>query len=59
MHLFLNLKSKIINLYSREGVKRKAHSKVERSGTLRGLVAESPTRSFYEGARPNKSQLTK
>lgn len=41
----------------REGLKRKAHSKVERSGTLRGLVAESPTRSFYGGARPKKPHL--
>ncbi len=41
----------------REGLQRKAHSKVERSGTLRGLVAESPTRSFYGGARPKKDYL--
>jgi hypothetical protein len=41
----------------REGVKQKAHSKAERSGTLRGLVAESPTRSFYGGSRPKKSNL--
>lgn len=45
--------------FSREGVKQKAHSKVERSGTLRGLVAESPTWSFCGGARPKKRPLTK
>ena len=38
-------------------MQRKARSKAERSGTLRGLVAESPTRSFYGGARPKKPHL--
>lgn len=53
--LIKNLKPKIINLRSREGLQRKARSKVERRGTLRGLVAESPTWSFYGGARPKKA----
>ncbi len=41
--------------FSEFHLKRKARSKVERSGTLRGLVAESPTQSFYGGARPKKA----
>jgi hypothetical protein len=43
--------------FSEFHLQRKAHSKVERRGTLRGLVAESPTRSFYGGTRPKKAHL--